>query len=218
MSQFLGSLLLKPAEQMLNHLLSRDDYLAARLKPFTGKSIALHSEKPRAQITLTLMEGRLRLSALDSDLLHELPDASIRGDASDLLGLLLDPTSRPLANPAIEVAGDSLLVQDLFTTLRELDLDWEDYLAPLLGDVVTHELGQFSTQAQHWGKEVRQNLGRSMEAYLKEERQLVPDRASVDGFATQLDALRLRLDRLGARTESLQSRIDKSLKNQHLSD
>lgn len=218
MNQFLGSLMLLPAEQMLNHLLARDPYLAARLKPFTGKAITLLSERPSARITLLLLEGRVRLSSLDSDMLNQTPDACIRGNASDLSGLLLDSASRPLANSAIEVTGDALLVQDLFTTLRELDLDWQDYLAPLLGEVVTHELGQFSARAQHWGKEARRNLGQSMDAYLKEERQLVPDRTSLDGFSTQLDQLRLRLDRVAARAELLQSRIDKSLKNQHLSD
>lgn len=217
MNQFLGSLLLIPAEQMLNHLLANDDYLAVRLRRFSGKSICLHSRKPTSRITLHVLEGRVRLSSLDADQLDLLPDASITGDAGALLGLLTDSGSKPLANTAIEITGDALLVQDLFTTVRGLDLDWLDYLSPFLGEILTHELGQASVQARQWSAQARENLGRNVDAYLKEELQLLPDRERMRHFSNQLDHLRLRLDRLRARTELLQSRLDKSLKNQHLS-
>ena len=92
-----------------------------------------------------------------------------------------------------------------------------DYLSPFLGEILTHELGQASVQARQWSAQARENLGRNVDAYLKEELQLLPDRERMRHFSNQLDHLRLRLDRLRARTELLQSRLDKSLKNQHLS-
>lgn len=216
-SQFIGSILLLPAEQVLNTLLAQDPHIATRLAPFAGKTIEIRSSAPSATLTLVLHERRIRLSALDVRTLQQTADARISGRASALLSLLMQPARRPLASAGIEVSGDSLLIQDLFTTLRALDVDWEDLLAPLLGEIPTHELAQLGQQARQWGTTARHNLGRSVDEYLKEEIRLVPDRAELRRFDAQVDRLRFSLDRAAARAESLQDRVDKSLKNLHLS-
>ncbi|MCH7817406.1 MAG: SCP2 sterol-binding domain-containing protein [Proteobacteria bacterium] len=209
MNQFLGSIVLFPIEQILNQLLKNDAHLAKRLSPFAGKVIQVKSSMPTISLTLSFDAGRIRLSAIDSETLMLNPDAIISGRSSDLLDLIIIKSDRrPLANKAISISGDVLLVQDIYHTLMDLDIDWEDYLAPLLGDVITNEIGQFADDVRQWSDGAKRSMQRNVDDYLKEEIRVVPGRAEVDSFGDDLDRLKLDIDRLQARTDNLCKRLD----------
>jgi len=144
-------------------------------------------------------------------------DGTVSGKASDLISLLLNPDSTPLANQALTISGDALFIQDLFSTLSALDVDWRDLLTPFFGDILTQEIGQMEEKARHWSLDAKFNLQRSVNEYLKDELRLVPDSEEVARFSDELDQLKMALDRANARALLLQARMDKSLKNQHLS-
>ncbi|MCH7891063.1 MAG: sterol-binding protein, partial [Gemmatimonadetes bacterium] len=67
-------------------------------------------------------------------------------------------------------------MQELYNTLNELDLDWEDYLAPLLGDIVTNELGLFAEDARQWSRGAGESMRRNVDEFLIEEAKVVPSR------------------------------------------
>lgn len=217
MNYLLSSLVLLPAEKLLNHLLTQDGHILKKLQPFNGKIVEVCSLLPTATLRISFQEQRVRLSSLDAKTLQLQVDATVSGKASDLVSLLLNPDSTPLANKAITISGDALFIQDLFTTLNALDVDWRDLLAPFFGDILTQEIGQMEEQARHWSVDAKFNLQRSVDEYLKEEIRLVPDSEEVARFSDELDQLKMALDRTNARALLLQARLDKSLKNQHLS-
>jgi ubiquinone biosynthesis protein UbiJ len=90
-----------------------------------------------------------------------------------------------------------------------MDVDWEDYLAPLLGDVVTNEISQLGGNAREWSHQARKNIRRNVGDYLKEESQLFPHSDQLDSFSEELDHLRLRIDRVKAKADRLYQRLDK---------
>jgi len=208
---------LLPAEKLLNRLLTQDAHILKKLQPFTGKTLEVCSLIPTATLRINFQEQRVRLSSLDASALQLQADATVSGKASDLISLLLNPDSAPLANKALTISGDALFIQDLFSTLNSLDIDWRDLLTPIFGDILTQELGQMEAQARHWSADAKINLQRSVDEYLKEEIRLVPDTEEVARFSDALDQLKMALDRANARALLLQARMDKSLKNQHLS-
>lgn len=217
MQQILGTLVLIPIEQLLNQLIAQDQHLRQKLLPFKDRILEVNSSLPAAVLLVRILDGKLRLGAVSATTLGRSADASISGRASDLFSLLLNADKQALANRNIEISGDALFVQDLFNVCSNADIDWRDYLAPLLGDMATQQIGQLGRQASEWGQQAHANLRRSVNDYVKEEIALVVDAPELERFNDQMDQLKFALDRAEARAELLQLRLDKSLKNQHLS-
>ena len=210
LNQLLGSLALLPVEQLLNHLLTADIHTRNQLLRFVNKSLQIQTTAPTLSLTILIEADRIRLLSADADLLNFEPTAIISGPVSQLVPLIVqNSASRPLANPAIRISGDGTFVQDLYATLHSLDVDWEDYLAPLLGDVITHEIGQLRKNAQNWSIQANTNLRRNINDYLKEENQQFPHPDELASFNGELDRLRLRIDRVKARAELLQDRLER---------
>lgn len=199
-------------ERVLNQLLRDDPYLLAQLAPFDGKTLAVLSTSPSMTVTCSIDAGALHISSLSSEQLGLCPDAVISGKLTDLIGMLAgDSTDRALANPALSISGDAVLVQELYSCFRQLDVQWSDYLAPFLGDVITNELEQVADSAGKWSLNARQSLRRTIDDYLQEETSLLPARSEVVNFGTDLDRLKLDIDRVQARAQLLGKRLDKLL-------
>lgn len=212
MIQILKSLALLPVEKILNQLLRNDPYLAAQLAPFDGKTIEVQSTAPTTAICCSIDRGAIRLSSLGSEYVGLHADAVIAGRAVDLVDMLFtDNSNRALANPAISISGDAVLVQELYGTMRKLDIRWQDYLAPFLGDVITNELEQVADSSRRWSKNASASVRRNIDDYLREETNLLPDRNEVAAFSDVLDRLKLDIDRIQARARLLNERLDNLL-------
>jgi len=208
LNPFLGSLALIPVEKILNTIVGRDPHIAKQFLEFDSKCIEIISRQPSLTLHLRFEDGAVRLSAIDTESLGIEADATISGKAETLLRLLGQKSDqRPLANAALDISGDATLVQDLQMTIESLDINWQDYLAPILGDVLSNELGEVERSAKDWGRSAGGSMRRNVRDYLSEEARLVPTALEVDSFSNRLDHLRLGIDRLEAKTELLQRRL-----------
>lgn len=207
----LASLALWPIEQLLNRFIAADSHVGKQLQPFAGKTIEIVSRSPDLGIVLLLDAQRIRLCAGPAERLAIKPDARICGKAIDLLALLTgDPEQRPLANPALQISGETELIQDLFRAMQSLDLRWDDYLAPILGDTLTEQGSRLQRDSQAWFADSGRRIKRNIEDYLKEEVRSVPHEHAIAAFQDDLDALKLQIDRAAARLHLLRKRVDKS--------
>ncbi len=207
MQELFGSIAIWPAQQILSAILGSDPHIRKTLNQFAGKAIQISTSAPPLKLCIIFDEDSVRINALDGSK-HALPiDAVVRGSVQELLAQLFGSASSSLGASAIEVTGDVQLVQDIFTTIKRLDLDWKDYLSRFLGDVPTHELGRVSDRSRAWASQVQSNIHRNVDDYLKEEIQLFPHRNELNNFSAGVDDLRLRIDRLQARVEALSSRL-----------
>ena len=207
MNQFLGSLALLPVEKILNAIVRRDPHIAKKLVAFDSKCIEVVSLRPDFSVSIRFEDDTIKLSAIDTQTLGIQADATITGNAENLLGLLTKKSDqRALADAAIDISGDATLVQDFNVTIESLDVDWQDYLAPILGDVLSNELGEIQSNARDWSKSTGTSMHRDVRDYLSEEARLVPSELEVDSFSNRLDQLRLSIDRVAAKTELLKRR------------
>ncbi len=207
MNQFLGSLALLPVEKILNAIVRRDPHIAKKLVAFDSKCIEVVSLRPDFSVSIRFEDDTIKLSAIDTQTLGIQADATITGNAENLLSLLTKKSDqRALADAAIDISGDATLVKDLHVTIESLDVDWQDYLAPILGDVLSNELGEIQSNARDWSKSTGTSMHRSVRDYLSEEARLVPSELEVDSFSNRLDQLRLSIDRVAAKTELLKRR------------
>ena len=207
MNQFLGSLALLPVEKILNAIVRRDPHIAKKLVAFDSKCIEVVSLRPDFSVSIRFEDDTIKLSAIDTQTLGIQADATITGNAENLLSLLTKKSDqRAMADAAIDISGDATLVQDLHVTIESLDVDWQDYLAPILGDVLSNELGEIQSNARDWSKSTGTSMHRDVRDYLSEEARLVPSELEVDSFSNRLDQLRLSIDRVAAKTELLKRR------------
>ncbi len=207
MNQFLGSLALLPVEKILNAIVARDEHIAKKFSAFDSKCIEIISSRPKLSLSIRFEDATIKLSAIDSQTLGIVADATISGTAENLLSLLVKkPDQRAMADASLDISGDAALVHDLQMTIESLDIDWQDYLAPILGDVLSNELGEAEQSARTWSKSAGTTLQRSVRDYLSEEARLVPSELEVDSFSNRLDQLRLSTDRVAAKTELLKRR------------
>lgn len=217
MNQFIGTLALKPVEQMLNQFIAWDPHVTQKIANFSGKVLEINCVAPSSTLTVRFHGASIRLGAVPASALHIDAHAKISGTASTLLAALFAGEDKPLANPDLTITGDAVFVQDLFNTVRGLDIDWRDYLGPFLGDMATNELNAAGTRLRNWQNQAQSNLNRSIKDYLHDEINVAPHGSEVDHFSDQLDQLKLAIDRLDSKAQALQEKLNKSLKNQHLS-
>ncbi|MEX1198677.1 MAG: SCP2 sterol-binding domain-containing protein [Pseudohongiellaceae bacterium] len=205
----LSSTLLAPVESLVNTALAADPASRHRLSRLgAGRILQIHSDGLKNGVAsgdLYLRTGDDRLYLQGS---HDGPvDARLSGSAQALAALLTASEPRQaLYNPELTLTGSTDLAEGVQRLFRDLDIDWEDRLTPLLGNVAAHQLGQWLRSAGRQTRETGNRLETILKDYLNEEADWVTGRAEFNAFRADVDALRLRLDRLQARARELAGR------------
>jgi ubiquinone biosynthesis protein UbiJ len=200
MADWLSEALAGTVEGALNRLLRLDPGSARRLAALEGRLVEIRLRAPALRLCLA---GRG--SSLQVELEPErAPDAVISGSALALLRSLNGPPGgRPLAGE-IDIGGDAEVAGALQALLSELDIDWEEQLSRVVGDVVAHQAGNLVRGLRDWSIDGGRTLERDLADYLREEGRLLADPRAVEAFAAAVDALRADADRLGQRLERAQ--------------
>lgn len=187
-------------EAAVNAALALDPETVTRLTALSGKVVAVELEG--TGINLFLLPGRegFRLMGrYDGE-----ADTTLSGSPLALLRLRAGAPGEGLFSGDVKIHGDVELGQRMQRILGGLDIDWEEHLSHLTGDVVAHQLGNLARGAMRWGRRAAENLQRDMVDYVQEERRDLPSKGELDEFLAAVDTLRSDLDRLTARIDRLQ--------------
>lgn len=142
------------------------------------------------------------------------PDARLRGTPLAMMRLgLSGDASRQLFAGDVEISGDTELGQRFKQILDEIDIDWEEQLSHVTGDVVAHQAGRVVRGLAGWARQAAGSLEQDTGEFLQEEARLVPARSEVEAFVEQVDELRTDVDRLEARVRRLQARVSDNSNN-----
>lgn len=204
-NQLLGSAALWPIEFAVNQFVKSDHYLQSIVQKFDDQLLEIHTTAPNAFICIYFANCGVRLSAISSEDLGVTATASVSAKATSLLSLLL-ATSEPaaLSNPEIEISGDAQFVHAIFQSLKNLDIRWDDLLAPWIGDHSTHLAKTGSDSINQWSRQSKAGISATLHDYLNEESRLLPARGKLDQFNDRMDELKLRIDRAKARIARLE--------------
>ena len=207
MNNLLSSALLAPFELVVNQCISRDRKLLEKLPGHTGKVLEIEVLTPGINIFVCFYPGSIRLSFVNED--EENIDGKITGSASDLLGILANRSSnRPLVNQGVQISGDNEFIQDVFNLFESMEIDWQDPLAAVVGDVPVHGLETLLGKLFAFTRETAQAVTGNIDEYLHEESRVTPPLNQIDIFDQDLDALKLNIDRLTARKQLLEQRLE----------
>lgn len=187
----------------MNRILRMDSDTLRRLGELHDKVIRLRLTGAAAapfEIFVLPSEAGLRLRTK-----HDVePDVTISGELRVFAKLGLGRlTSRPVAAGEIQISGDVELGQRFQRVLEKIEIDWEEQVSRVVGDVAAHQLGQVVRGLRRWSARSLQTLGEDVTEYLQEESQLLAARAPVEAFVHAVDGLRADADRLEKRFERL---------------
>jgi ubiquinone biosynthesis protein UbiJ len=132
----------------------------------------------------------------------------VRGYPSDFVELLTaDDAGSALINGKITLKGDSASLLELQAILHNLDLDWEAELAKVVGDIPAHQIGEAVRTGLQWGRQTHNSLTRQIEEYIHEEGRLLPPRAEIEDFFTDVSKLKDDSDRLAAKIAKFSNKL-----------
>jgi ubiquinone biosynthesis protein UbiJ len=142
-----------------------------------------------------------------TDHCEDAPDTTLTGTPFGLARLGLGQHKETaLFSGEVEISGDIESGQAFQAILDDMDIDWEEQLSRLTGDMVAHRLGN---AVRHAGSILRQGNStaqQNMKEYLQEELRILPARIEVDNFCTDVTQLAMDTDRLDARVRRLQKK------------
>ncbi|AJO76128.1 SCP2 domain-containing protein [Pseudomonas sp. MRSN 12121] len=199
--------LLASVEHGLNRVLRLDSTALPRLQPLHGKVIAVDCRNPGVQLFVIPGDEGLTLAAhWAADV-----DCTLRAPASSLVRLALsrDKTS-VLHSPEVELDGDSGVLLELAATLQDLELDWEYELSRWLGPVATPLLSGHLRSRARWYRQGFASLNQNLAEYLAEESRTLVGQHEAEARFSELDQVKLDLERLEARFERLSRSLDPS--------
>jgi ubiquinone biosynthesis protein UbiJ len=199
----LSGLALAALEAALNRYIDLDPQARARLDPLDGRVLAL--EILGLGTTLYLIPGRAGFQLLGH--IGGPADCTISGTPLELarLGATRDQAGELVAGGA-RVTGDTELGQQFGDVLGQLDIDWEEQLSHLTGDLIAHQVGRGIRGLLAWGTRTRDSLGQDVQEDLQEEARVLPARGEVELFLAEVDDLRDDAERLEARVQRLESK------------
>lgn len=187
-------------ERAIEAMLVLDPDTRQRLDALDGKLIRFVVTSPRLSLALSVTGGKVFVVG-SAD---ESADTTLTGTAAALRSLTAGNDA--LYRGEVRIEGDLATGQQLKEILAGLDPDWEEFVAPLLGDTLTHKLGTMTRQLGQWMTRTRESLRENSRDYLQEEAELLATETQVRHYCDDVDDLRAAADRLEARVRKLEHR------------
>lgn len=191
-------------EAALNRYLNLDPQAARRLGSMDGKIIGVVIEQ--WGVRLYLLPGADGIQVLGR--CEQTPDTVLHTSPAALWQLARGDEAAPLMlRREIRIEGDTQLGQQFRSVLEEMEVDWEEHLSSVLGDVLAHQIGRGVRAGRRWGADTLHSLEQDVSEFLQEEQRLLPSDTETQAFMDSVDVLRSDVDRLEARLRRLHKRL-----------
>ena len=207
------SLASKLLDQAINSYLSLDPEMVEKIAAFKGRVIAIELLAPRATFYLlpqsvphkpdeentsdkVVMKVATQIDGKADTTLRGTPLALFKmGLASDVAPMML--------RGEVEIDGDIRLGKDFKKVIASMDIDWEEHLSNLMGDMAASQAMSLARKISNWSRQSKDSLVTDLSEYLQEESRDVVSGAELEMFYNGVDRLRDDVDRLCARFEAL---------------
>lgn len=187
------------AEGLVNRYLALDEEARGILAELDGRSLEVRVTGTGLVLRISVEGGRLAITTRGG----EDADVSVQGPPASLLAALARRSGDGIAGEDVAVTGDVAVLQRLRAVFSRLEVDWEEQVSQLVGDVAAHQVGNMVRQGLRWGAEVQRTAERNVGEYVTEEARLTPSRWELEDFAADVDTLRDDVERMAQRVERL---------------
>lgn len=185
----------------INAFLKLDPESQARLKKLNDKSIAIELRPFNINLQCVFSENHLQL-VTDETMQC---DTTLRGTPMQLLGVMLTKENRQqFFADDLKIEGNAEFGQQVVELFDHIEIDWEEHLSKLVGDIPAYRAGQFARGVRAFLANIDHQLTQDVNEYVHEEAGWLPTREALQDFFTDVDDTRLAIDRLEARIKHLQ--------------
>ena len=194
-------------ESVINRYLALDPEMLGKLSEFDGKAIKLEMTGINKTLYMLPDESGIQVLAdYDGD-----ADTVLRGTPISLFKMgLVANAANLLLKGEVEISGDTRLGHKFKNVFSQMDIDWTEPLAGLVGDDLAYQLQQAGTKLGRWGKDSARSVSSSFSEYLQEESRDVVTETELEIFNEDVDRLRNDVDRLQAKINVMISSRTKS--------
>jgi ubiquinone biosynthesis protein UbiJ len=190
-------------EAALNRYLRLDPEATTRMASLAGRCIAI--ELSGIDLTLFMLPDEQGIRILENVDVEDGVDTTLHGTPLALARLGLGAnTSKTLFSGDVTISGDVETGQAFKAILDDMDIDWEEQLSRLTGDIIAHQAGNVARRTQRVLSHGKVTLEQDLGDYLREELRVLPARIEVENFSADIDRIRTDADRLAARIQRLQ--------------
>jgi ubiquinone biosynthesis accessory factor UbiJ len=181
----------------INTALRTDPATLAKLSQLQGLTYAIHSTLPPVELTFKL--GADGIEILET---NKPAQVTLRGTALALVRLLVAAKndSGALSQSNVEISGDAAALLQLSRAFADLEIDWEELLSRLIGDVAARGVTQTLRQTRDFESRYRQQNIDHLKNFAHGKLGLTPS-ADVRALSQRSRELQYRIDRLESRVK-----------------
>ncbi len=193
-------------EAAINQLLSLDPESTQRLQALAGKSIIVSLAELNNDLAFHFTDQVTLRVLIREPKVIEHCDCRITTKLS-VLRQLQDTSqlTRLIKADLLQLDGDINIAQDFANLFKQLDIDWEGYLAKYTGDVVAHNLARGAQLVKEKISKAAQRGQTILRDAAIEEKRVAAPGMLVDDFVEAVFDTRGQVDSLERRIEQLEN-------------
>ncbi len=196
--------LLAPVEIGLNFCIGQQPQARRICKSLSGKVLAIHLLGPQLTIYCLFRDNDVQLRGT----CENKPDTTISGTPLSLARLGLSPgNNRDLFAGEVKFEGDIETGRQFQALMKAIEIDWEEQLSRLTGDIAAHQIGNAARGFNAWVVSTIKTLQLDMSEYLQQESRDLPCKEEVEPFLVAVDTLRADVERIELRIKRLQNKM-----------
>jgi len=202
----LSTAALAAVEIAVNAALELDPQTIERLQLLSGRVVAVEFEGLGQRLFI-------RPHAKGIDLMGDYEgdvDTTLRGTPMALLRMSNGKPGEGLFGDGVTLSGDIEFGQRLQAIFAQIDIDWEEHISHLTGDIIAHQIGKGFRTLTGWNQQNRKSCERDISEYLRYEIDSLPLGWEVEEYMSGVDKVRSDVDRLEARVNRLVASVQSS--------
>ena len=187
-------------ETTINRYLALDPEMLTKLAAFSGKVIKIELSGIDKQFYIFPSDKGVEVRVEHESDAGVDADTILRGTPIALFKMgLTSNAANMLLKGEVEITGDTRLGHQFKQAFSEMDIDWSEPLAELVGDGLAYQVQQASKRFFSWGKQSVEAVSLSASEYLQEESRDVVTETELEIFYQNVDDIRNDVDRLEAK-------------------
>ncbi|MGI1679222.1 MAG: SCP2 sterol-binding domain-containing protein [Cellvibrionaceae bacterium] len=191
-------------EATIQKALRHDPASLHALKKLQGQALAVETTAPNTTFYFLPSEDGLDVyTQFEGDVTTRL-----KGSLLSLAQLAKNDRVN-LSGSGVEVFGSTGLLIELQTVFKHLEIDWEEALNDVLGDLVGHQTANAIRKIFGWATGRKKTFTRLLGEYLTEEIKTTPNKIELEKYYSDVSALQLATDRISARVDALKTALKK---------
>ncbi len=201
-------------ETVINRYLALDPEVLEKMAAFSGKVIKIEltgiNDKSKYK-SLYLFPGA---SGIQISTEYEAEaDTTLRGSPISIFKMgLVSNVASMLLKSEVEISGDTRLGHQFKKLFSQMDVDWSEPMAAIIGEAPAYQLQQSAKDIGQWAKQTTRSVSLTLSEYLQEESRDVVTETELQMFNDSVDQLRDDVDRLQAKIKNLSSAVAASTK------